>query len=287
MKLLCQVDQSGAEALIVAYECRPGRYRSLFENGIKPHVYLGLQFYQHWEAQFPAIHEIRKLSIPDIPKHPGWKSLAKAIKASDDAPAARRFYYLYKQTCHSSNYAIKAKTFQSNLLEKSDGEVALSNYEAEVYLQIYHDSFPEIREWNASVVETVQRTGFLRNLFGFPREFTGFLWDEESYKEWLAFIPQSTVGCITNIAQVEMQQKIELEKLDWDILNNKHDSFLCQSPEGEITTLATTMKTMIERDLVSSRGDKFRMKSEVYVGKNWGKCSETNPEGLKEIKLAA
>jgi DNA polymerase I-like protein with 3'-5' exonuclease and polymerase domains len=157
-----------------------------------------------------------------------------------------------------------------------------------MYLQTYHDNFPEIRKWNAEVIATVKATGFLRNLFGYPREFTGNLEDESSYKEWLAFIPQSTVGCITNKAQIEMQRWIESQKLDWDILNNKHDSFLCQSPTLEIETLARKMKELIEIELVSSRGDKFRMKSEAGVGKNWGKYNElTNPEGLKEIKLAA
>lgn len=592
-KLLCQADQAGAEALIVAWECDPGKYRDLFLNGIKPHVYLGLPFYQHWEKEYPAIHEIRQLSISDIPKHPDWKRLSKAIKDSDSNPASTRYYYLYKQTCHcvdeeteiltregwtsvknynsakelavwsedrniffeipsswivsqyngdmytfisdeinqrvtknhrmvyssnnklhitsaerlstlrnpripnsgyyiggnkhydeniikllvaiqadgniqtpnqvrfhigktrkierlkdicsklnlpicltrdthhpsnyvvywivikeateiismfkdskvwdnwlldlslenlktlidelkywdgtyeeqylhkreayfsnntknlewmktichlvgkqgtineltmginsrqegrlkhavkekyegkvycptvstgmflirrnkkisvtgnSSNYGIEARTFQKNLLEKSDGKVALKLYEAEAYLEIYHSLFPEIRRWNNKIISILRRTHVLRNLFGYPREFTGAI-IESMYKEALAFVPQSTVGCITINATIALQDYVEKNNLDWDYLNNKHDSYLWQAPENEIEILAKKMKEFIEQDLISSNGEQFKMKSEVAIGKNWGKYykkenkddpKSENLEGLKEIKL--
>ena len=38
-------DEAGAEALIVAYEAPPGRFRELFECGIKPHTYFALQIF--------------------------------------------------------------------------------------------------------------------------------------------------------------------------------------------------------------------------------------------------
>src|SRR3977135_515890 len=45
-KILVQVDQSGAEALIVAYLCEPGLFRDLFLNGIKPHTYVAMHVFQ-------------------------------------------------------------------------------------------------------------------------------------------------------------------------------------------------------------------------------------------------
>ena len=43
------------------------------------------------------------------------------------------------------------------------------------------------------------------------------------------------------------------------------------------------MRAAIEVDLVSSRGEKFKMKSGVSVGKNWDKYSEENPLGMREL----
>jgi len=54
-----QCDQAGAEALCVAYETPPGNYRSLFENNIKVHNFLGLRlFADYWQnnTQFDAKH---------------------------------------------------------------------------------------------------------------------------------------------------------------------------------------------------------------------------------------
>ena len=40
--IFVQPDQAGAEALVVAYLCPPGQFRSLFLNGIKPHTLMQL-----------------------------------------------------------------------------------------------------------------------------------------------------------------------------------------------------------------------------------------------------
>jgi hypothetical protein len=45
------------------------------------------------------------------------------------------------------------------------------------------------------------------------------------------------------------------------------------------------MKFFIEQDLVSPRGEKFKMKSEAMKGLNWGPFSvKKNPTGLMEMK---
>jgi hypothetical protein len=49
------------------------------------------------------------------------------------------------------------------------------------------------------------------------------------------------------------------------------------------------MKSHLEIDLKSPRGEPFRMKSEVGIGMNWGKFDpthpEVNPDGMKEVNL--
>src|SRR6266852_2942552 len=62
-KILCQVDQSGAEALITAYLCRPGNLRELFIQGINPHVYTALNIFN---SQLSKLYSINLATLVGI-----------------------------------------------------------------------------------------------------------------------------------------------------------------------------------------------------------------------------
>lgn len=280
-----QVDQSGADALIVAFLCRPGnKLRELFANKVKPHTYLGTIFKEQWEKEFPSVHELAKLPIPELKNHPDWPKLAKAIADSDNNPPATRYYYHYKQTGHSGNYDIGVGSFILNILEKSGGKVALTQEQGKRYLSGYNMMIPELREFQSDVRTQLEKTHTLYNLFGYPLYFHTV--NERMYKEGYSAIPQSTVGCITHIAYTNMYNYISDSNLDWHLLANTHDSYLLQCPIGEGLDCAKKGKEFMEQELTSPRGEKFRMRSEAAVGMNWSPWSEKkNPQGLKEVKI--
>lgn len=297
-KLSLQRDQAGAEALIVAYLTRHGRFRDLFIYGIKPHVYVGLLVFKEvWKKEVrsmgidsrPDIDAMCNAKISELPTMPGWKDVDRLIRDSDNWPSERRYYYVAKQICHSSNYDVKAGMFQLNTLEKSKGKIVLERRDCEMYLDIYHNQlFPEIHEWHRDVERQVSETNMLFNLFGYPR----FFWftDKIDLKECYAFIPQSTVGCITHLAITDTQRYIEEHDKDWDILQNNHDSMWMQFPDNDLEEARIVTKQNMERELVSPRGEKFNMRSECSIGRNWGKRKKNkdgsyhNPEGMHEIK---
>lgn len=291
-KVLVQVDQAGAEALVVAYLCHYGNFRELFISGVKSHVFVALRvFEQVWrdkckeqaqsgEVDFDGIFQATPGKVRDCR---GWKIVDGVIKDSDNWPASERYYYIAKMICHAANYGMKGPAFQLNVLQKSDGKVALSRQQAEAYLDQYHSLFPEIREWHYETEQILRATRILRNLFGYPRAFVT-AWNDNLLKEALAYVPQSTVGCITNIAYDKLQHHIEANKLDWDLLNNCHDSYLCQVPKGEEQEAAKVMIDFMCQDLQNRRGEKFKMKAAASIGMNWGSFHpKKNPEGLKEI----
>lgn len=293
-KKFAQVDQSGAEALIVAYLCENGKFRSLFLNKVKPHVFVALHnFLDIWKVKMKGIDvEIfASSSIESLKKLSGWSDLDKMIKSSDNWSPQERYYYIAKQMCHSGNYDIKAATFALNTLEKSKGTIVLSRNQAETYLGNYHSLFPEIRAWHRSVQMQVKKTGYLYNLQGHPFTVTCDI-DSINDHEWKAFyarVPQSTVGVITHTAVINLQSYIENNKLPWDILANTHDSYLVQFPdtsEHEEHSCLKMQEFMNQR-LTSFRGEEFQMQSEVAVGYNWAPTKKKgdkiiNPEGLKE-----
>lgn len=185
----------------------------------------------------------------------------------------------------NSNYGINANAFQMNVLEKSRGKIVLTKKQAEGYLAHYHSLFPEIHDWHRAVQKQVEETKMLFNLQGYPRLFTGII-NEQTLKEAYAFVPQSTVGCITHLAVTAMQRFIEQERVNWDILGNCHDSYLVQCPAGEEVACGRKMKELIEQELTSPWGERFRMRSEAQSGRNWGPWKkDKNEDGLKDLQL--
>jgi hypothetical protein len=304
IKIMCQVDQAGAEALIVAYYCRPGKFRDLFLNKVKPHVFIALHnFCNDFKAKSPELSDVIDKAlitiIPALQKLDGWKQLDTLIKSSDNWPAAERYYFIAKMICHALNYGMKHPTFRENVLAKSEGMVILSKEQAISYCDKYHELFPEINWWNMEVIETALKTGVIYNMLGFPLQFHEP--DESDMKDVIAAGPQSTVGCITHVAFTREQEFIESgymvrdfykldpevtkaldtwgqRKRDWDLLNNSHDSYMTQCPIGEESELAKVKQFFMNQELTSPRNEKFNMKSEMQVGLNWAPAKQLPAE---------
>lgn len=272
-KILVQADQSGAEALIVAYLCRDGQYRDIFKCGINPHCFLGLHlFYKQFSAELGYdLKGYTQLPAKELVKESRWDEIAKCIKASDGWPI--RYYFIAKQGNHSLNYDARARMFRLNTLLKSEGTVAMTTEEAEKVVQTRSTLFPEIHSWHNEVVAEIRQKGIIRNLFGHPRVITGHI-DESIYKEYYAFTPQSTVGQITNYAIVEIQKQ-NVEGID--VLVNTHDGALLQCYPKQKELAGRMLSKAFNRELISPRGEHFSMKSDL-------KWSETNWQEMIPLK---
>lgn len=280
-KVFIQCDCAGAEALIVAYECDDGRFRQLFNYGIKPHTFVAMNLFKpEWKKEQPYdVEHLCTLQIPDLAKHPEWKLLSKVIKNTHER------YFIGKKTCHSFNYCKTAASFRFDVLKESEGKVVLTLPQSEMFEGIYHSLFPEIKKWQKETEEIVKETRTLRNLYGHPMHFGSHLTDKV-IRESIAWVPQSTVGVIGCEGFVNMQLYVEANDKDWDVLNNKHDSVLIQAPLNESLEAAKILATIMGVELVSTKGTKFQMKTEVAIGRNWSKWdAEDNPDGMKEVTI--
>lgn len=286
---LCQVDQSGAEALAVAYLCKDAKYRALFKNGIKPHHYICLKLFPDvWKDKFgkDKIDCALKTEINDLISLNYWNDLCDYIESTDEWEPKKRYYYMGKKTIHSFSYGQRENSFRTNILKETAGTVNLSFDEAKHFRTTFFAEFPEILDWHQRVFREAKTKRQLRNLLGFPYNITDFV-DENDYKDLIAWIPQSTIACITLKALVAWQEYVWDNNLNWHLLHETHDSFLTEAPKDENLENAKKMKEFIEQELVSPLdGSVFRMKSSVAVGLNWSSYKEKyNEEGLKKIKL--
>lgn len=104
MSYLVQIDQSGAEALIVAYLTKHGNFRELFLNNIKPHVFVAMHLVpEYWSEQMHEdILPFLKSSVRGLRNVPRWKELEKLIKDSDNSKyPSKRYYHIGKTVCHA------------------------------------------------------------------------------------------------------------------------------------------------------------------------------------------
>ena len=274
---LVQVDQAGAESNIVAHEAEDGLYRQIILSGIKIHAYTALHsFINKFRGGHPK--ERYWMKRPDELKAlPEWKELLATIKKSDPE------YPLGKMQNHARSYRMKWPTFQLKVLTDTNGRVALSNDEAKGLLEVWDQLFPEILAWQEKIELQTRQTRTLRNLFNFPRQFYGRMIDG-LIREAISWIPQSTVGCITHFAVVKLQKYIEEHDKDWDILYQKHDSYLSDIPDRDVEEACHVKKDFLSMNLVSTTGNRFKMGADVSIGRNAGKYHEKiNPEGMKEL----
>lgn len=293
LRIFLQTDQSGAEALIVAYDCDPLDYRQLFIHNVKPHVYVAMKLFKDvWTRKMKDkgglvedfdIDVIDATPIGELKKNPFWKDLDALIKDSDNWSLQERYYYLAKQTVHSANYDIQWANFQMNILEKSGGKIAISKEEAERFLMVYRGLFPEIPERNRRVQAQAEKYRLVYNMFGMPYQITDWNVSGTSMKDIFAWGPQSTVGEITRIAFTNMQEYIEDNHKQWDVLADTHDSYLVQCPLTDVRDCAKQMQTFMNQRLTSPvDGVEFNMKSECNIGMNWSSYKKkTNEVGLQ------
>ncbi len=268
-KVLVQTDQSGAEALVVAYLSPPGNYRRLFENNIKIHNYVSLHLFQLiWENKLgKKLDHLINAPIESLKDIKDWKEVEALSKASDDWPAEQRYYYLAKKTCHMSNYGAGVNKFIMEILKDSDGQISLNKTQAQYFLNKYFTLFPEILQWHHLIRQELTLNRCLYNLFGDRRLFSSY-WDDNLFRESYAFIPQSTVGVLTSVAITELQSYIEKYNLNWDVLLNCHDAIVAQCPENEAKDMAIKQQEFLAKNFTTRYGS-FTMKSESSVGKNW------------------
>lgn len=284
-----QRDQSGAEALVVAYLAPAGNLRELFKHNIKPHTYAALHlFKRQWESLVgdkAIVDSCCSSRVCNLSEVAGWNRLQKLIKKSDSWESSKRYYFIGKKVRHARSYGMGVNRLVTEIAKETGGGIAMSKEEGQRLLDLDDRLFPEIRAWQLGVEKEAKETGMLRNLFGFPWKITGPL-NDRVFKSLYSIVPQSTVGTISNIAFTRMYDYIEAHNKDWAVMENTHDSFLCQFPdtEEEEKEWLRVSEEMLNVELVAPDGSKFQMKSEAATGYNWAPYHETkNPRGLKEV----
>jgi DNA polymerase I-like protein with 3'-5' exonuclease and polymerase domains len=212
---------------------------------------------------------VTRLIWPELP----WtgdlaqdKSIAKGLPEWDNVPG-HDFRFQAKRIQHGSNYGLTPPGISI---------IAHIPQSAAKFMQRrYFDNFPEIPAWHKSVIGTIENHQPLLTPLGRRFKFFGRPDDKHTHKQGLAAGPQSMVADILDLAMwriwYELHGRVRL-------LAQVHDALLGMYRVGDTDALRRVIQLMSIPVIVGERVVTIGV--EAAIGRNWGKRSPSNPDGL-------
>lgn len=185
------IDLSKADLRIVQRESGCREMGSMLAEGRDPYVETAREFYHD-----PTITKKR----PDGTDHPKYK--------------------VFKSFAHASHYLGTPHGISQRL--------GIPVHESTRTQAWYFGKYPEIPIWQKAFCEGVRRTHSVKNRFGFVRNYLGRI-DDSTFREAIAWLPQSTVGVLINHIWVNLFEDASKDA-ELEVLLQVHDSLDGQFP---------------------------------------------------------
>lgn len=219
------------------------------------------------------------------PELPWTGDLAKDKKIAKQNPPwdqaeGHDYRFQCKRIQHGSNYGLTP--FGISMIAQIPKKQAAKAYEN------YMSEFDSIPAWQSWVRGQVQDKQPLVNPLGRTVTLFGRPWDKHTWRQALAFLPQSALADIDDIALWLVWY--DLEDQEVQLLAQVHDALLHQYPTGRFDLEREVLKRMAIPVPVTDFRGKTRVMTigvESATGKNWGHKSEDNPQGIDEGPIAA
>lgn len=211
---------------------------------------------------------VARICWPNLP----WTGDLKRDKAIAEQPYYRHYTYRFmcKKLGHGSNYGGKPQTLA--------GQSKLPVEVVSAFQPKYFTAFPAHLQWQASVADTLARTGHLISLTGRKRWFFGRRQDPDTLRAAIAYDPQGSLADIVNTALLNIWRKnyVIISMHDHDALTFMYPQHL----EDEI--IPRIMADLVVR-IPLANGRELAIPYDCKTGWNKGDYDAcTNPEGLKD-----
>jgi len=182
---------------------------------------------------------------------------SKDIFGGDAGADGKRepYYSRAKAGCHLTNYGGKARTLSIAL--------GITIREAEAFQRRWFDIHPGIADWHNRILNDLQTTRSVRNRFGYTRFYFDRI--DGILPQALAWIPQSTVACVTNRHLLNIDSQIPAVAL----LLQVHDSLVGQVHQSDWYQTKPKLHSALE--VVIPYDDPLIIRSGLKTSKrSWG-----------------
>ena len=246
---LVYADLEQAESRCVAYLAADEKY-------IEAHVVGDVHTY------------VSRLIWPELP----WTGDLRRDKEIAERPAPFDPDHSYRYNCkriqHGSNYGLTPH----GIAQLAHIPIAA----ADAAQGAYFDNFPGIPAWQKFVVAELERTHTITTPLARRRQFFGRHWDKHVQRQAIAFIPQSMVADILNVALWRAWEELDTflgprpcvsdpNRL-W-LLAQVHDAILAERREGDEEVVARLLELMQVPVLIGGRT--MVIPADVKIGKSW------------------
>ena len=256
-KKIAYIDLQAAESKAVGYISGDQAYIDLCDHG-DAHTAVARLVWQDlpWTGDIKKDKEIakntpfyRELSIRDMAKKGG----------------------------HGTNYFGTPPTMAGHLKMPVD---TIAHFQ-----DLYFQAFPGIPAWHKRVIQAIQLDHSLTTCFGRKRLFFGRATEASTWREAIAFEPQSTIADTLNFAAWRVQRKWQGKTVE--LIAQVHDAIVVQYPEDqEDELIPAILQEMIYPIPINGRTMIIGVDAET--GWNWShyndKDPSENPDGVRKYK---
>ena len=189
------------------------------------------------------------------------------------ATAAQVFHVAPEEVTHEMRRSAKAVNFgivYGISAFSLSQDIGVSVAEAKAYMEAYFSTFPGVRKYMDSVVETARETGYVETLLHRRRdlpELKSSNFNLRSFGERVALnMPiQGTAADVMKLAMVAVWKRLKAEKLQARMVLQVHDELIVECPEAEAEQVARLLAEEMEQVVSLS----VPLTADAHWGKNW------------------
>jgi len=149
----------------------------------------------------------------------------------------------------------------------------LTQAEAEDFIKAYFERFPKVREYIDGTKALATRQGYVETLLGRRRYFPELQPGSKAphnvrqAAERMAINApiQGTAADIINIATIHLHRALQERGLRARMILQVHDELVVEAPDGEVATVASLMREVMENAFELDAP----LKADIKVGQNW------------------
>lgn len=129
--------------------------------------------------------------------------------------------------------------------------LGITRKEAKQFIERYFDSYPGVKDYMEDIVHTAKQQGFVTTLMNRRRylpEITSRNFNRRSFAERTAMNTpiQGSAADIIKQAMIDLNEKLEQEKLQARILLQVHDELILEAPKSELDKLIEIVPAIME-----------------------------------------
>lgn len=152
-----------------------------------------------------------------------------------------------RSDCKTSNFAVLY-----GLSAKALGQrLEMSKQEAANLIETYYDTFPKVRLWKASVINKLNKNGYIKNPLGRIRRIPDVFSSDNAIKSYaerqaVNWLPQGFASDIMKVAMIKINKEFKEKNLDAHILLQIHDELVVESKKEHSEQAAQIIKRHME-----------------------------------------